>query len=453
MGLPGRAFGLTLDNVVALTIVTADGRRRRVDATHDPDLFWALRGGGGSFGVVTDFTLRTHRVRRASWCSVTWPAAAADAALQAWLAFAPDADPSLTMILTIAGGRVSALGQYLGSEATLRRLLRPLATVPGAAVRTGTAGWLDLQRRWAGCLDSSLRACHTTGTRPGGRLPRERFAASSLYLGGAQDAAARRALLRASQPRGGATGTLLLDAYGGAIAVVDAGATAFVHRDVRCSIQVLSYATGALGWVAAARAAIAPHATRRRVPELRRPGDQGLARCLLRRRLRAAGGDQAPRGPRRPLPVRAVDRQLERGAQRDEPAVLLHDLAVGGEAPAAAQVADEVPVQRGPLTCRRSRGRSARARGGRCRRSSRRRGSCRSARSMPKFVPMPSSPRRRAPSSVASARCRYVVAALGASPGRPRRRAARARRPRRRRPRGRAGSCSGRPSRRPRAGR
>ena len=48
MGLAGRAFGLTLDNVVAATVVTADGRRRRVDATHDPDLFWALRGGGGA---------------------------------------------------------------------------------------------------------------------------------------------------------------------------------------------------------------------------------------------------------------------------------------------------------------------------------------------------------------------------------------------------------------------
>ena len=261
MGLAGRAFGLTLDNVVALTVVTADGRRRRVDASHDPDLFWALRGGGGSFGVVTDLTLRTHRVRRANWCSVRWPAGSADAALQAWLAFAPEADPDLTMLLTIAGGRVSALGQHLGPASALRRLLRPLAAVPGAVVTTGTAGWLDLQRRWAGCLDTSLRACHTTGTRPGGRLPRARFAASSLYLGGAQGAAGRRALLRASEPRGGASGTLLLDAYGGAIATVGAGATAFVHRDVRCSVQVLSYAPGAAGWVASARAAIAPHAT------------------------------------------------------------------------------------------------------------------------------------------------------------------------------------------------
>ena len=88
-------------------------------------------------------------------------------------------------------------------------------------------------------------------------------------------------------------------------------------------------------------------------------------------------------------------------------------LAVGGQPPAGAQVADEVPVQRGLVLRRRSPGTSGRARGARCRRSSRRRGSRRSARSMPKFVPMPISPSRRAPSSVASARCRYVVAALG----------------------------------------
>ena len=59
------------------------------------------------------------------------------------------------------------------------------------------------------------------------------------------------------------------------------------------------------------------------------------------------------------------------------------------------------------VLARPSRGRSGRARGAPCRRSSRRRGSCPTGRSMPKFVPMPTSPRRRAPSSVASARCRY----------------------------------------------
>ena len=52
-GWLARRYGLACNNVRAIELVTADGEFRRVDADHDPDLFWALRGGGGSFGVVT----------------------------------------------------------------------------------------------------------------------------------------------------------------------------------------------------------------------------------------------------------------------------------------------------------------------------------------------------------------------------------------------------------------
>ena len=76
-GLAARAFGLTADNVIALVVVTPDGRLRRVDARHDEDLFWALRGGGGgNFGIVTRFELRVHRVARAAHFRGTFPSAA-----------------------------------------------------------------------------------------------------------------------------------------------------------------------------------------------------------------------------------------------------------------------------------------------------------------------------------------------------------------------------------------
>src|SRR5439155_2758661 len=54
--------GLTIDSLEAADVVTADGERRRVDADHDPDLFWAIRGGGGNFGVATRFRYRLHEV-------------------------------------------------------------------------------------------------------------------------------------------------------------------------------------------------------------------------------------------------------------------------------------------------------------------------------------------------------------------------------------------------------
>src|SRR4051795_1901502 len=55
-----RAFGLTIDNLVAATVVVADGSVVQCDAERDSDLFWALRGGGGNFGIVTQFTFRCH---------------------------------------------------------------------------------------------------------------------------------------------------------------------------------------------------------------------------------------------------------------------------------------------------------------------------------------------------------------------------------------------------------
>jgi len=57
-----RKHGLTIDDLVAADIVTADGQLLRVDADSHPDLFWAIRGGGGNFGVVTRFKLRLHPV-------------------------------------------------------------------------------------------------------------------------------------------------------------------------------------------------------------------------------------------------------------------------------------------------------------------------------------------------------------------------------------------------------
>lgn len=62
MGHLTRGCGLTIDNVVAATMVLADGSVVQVDANHEQDLFWAIRGGGGNFGVVTDFSFQTHPV-------------------------------------------------------------------------------------------------------------------------------------------------------------------------------------------------------------------------------------------------------------------------------------------------------------------------------------------------------------------------------------------------------
>ena len=62
IGFLVRKHGMTIDDLLAAEIVTADGEVRQVDADHDPDLFWAIRGGGGNFGVATRLRFRLHEV-------------------------------------------------------------------------------------------------------------------------------------------------------------------------------------------------------------------------------------------------------------------------------------------------------------------------------------------------------------------------------------------------------
>src|SRR5919106_541168 len=62
VGFLTRKYGMTIDDLLAADVVTADGELRHVDEEHEPDLFWAIRGGGGNFGVVTRLGLRLHEV-------------------------------------------------------------------------------------------------------------------------------------------------------------------------------------------------------------------------------------------------------------------------------------------------------------------------------------------------------------------------------------------------------
>jgi FAD/FMN-containing dehydrogenase len=99
----GRKYGLAASNVHAIELVTADGRLVRADPEHEPDLFWALRGGGGSFGIVTALELRLIPVREAYAGILWWPIERDREILPAWAELTRDELPD----------EMTTVGRYL----------------------------------------------------------------------------------------------------------------------------------------------------------------------------------------------------------------------------------------------------------------------------------------------------------------------------------------------------
>jgi FAD/FMN-containing dehydrogenase len=84
IGWKVRKYGLALDSVVAAEVVTATGDVVRASAQENAALFWALRGGGGNFGIVTAFEFQAHRTTDVHFGTITFPAAQARTVLQGW---------------------------------------------------------------------------------------------------------------------------------------------------------------------------------------------------------------------------------------------------------------------------------------------------------------------------------------------------------------------------------
>jgi FAD/FMN-containing dehydrogenase len=123
--------GLTCDNVISIELVTADGELVVASAEQHPDLFWALRGGGGNFGVATTFTFDLHPVGDVLGGGLTYPASRAAAVLRAYHEAASAAPDELTMNASIwktEGGEVAvSIGVcHVGSPVDADRLLEPL---------------------------------------------------------------------------------------------------------------------------------------------------------------------------------------------------------------------------------------------------------------------------------------------------------------------------------------
>ncbi len=102
IGWKVRKHGLALDNVVAAEVVTADAEVVRASAAENPELFWAIRGGGGNFGIVTAFEFTAHPTTDVFFGKITFPASEAAAVLRGWADYFRAAPDDLTSFVDFA---------------------------------------------------------------------------------------------------------------------------------------------------------------------------------------------------------------------------------------------------------------------------------------------------------------------------------------------------------------
>ncbi len=267
-----RRYGITADSLRAATVVLADGRVVGCSKDRRPDLFWALRGGGAGFGVVTGLRFAVRRPRDPIAFTFSYPWARAPAALAAWQRTLPRAGSALSYgrfrALRLPSGKLTATasGHWYGSEAELGALLEPLAAA-GPSRRTrrrlafADAALPDNARRDGDAVTAKVQ--HFPNYQRSDFFPRD------------LPAAAIAALLAEIERwpghgGGGHEGGVQLDALGAAVNRPRPGATAFVHREQRFHCAYLSFwgsadppsqAQACAEWVRTTQRVLAPYAS------------------------------------------------------------------------------------------------------------------------------------------------------------------------------------------------
>ncbi|MEU7427486.1 FAD-binding oxidoreductase [Streptomyces sp. NPDC040750] len=257
-----RRHGLASDNVTAVEVATADGRVVRADPHEHAELFWALRGGGGNFGIVTSFEYRLHPVGPQVLAGlIVYPLEQARQVITGWRERIGDMPDELTTLVNLTtappvpflppevhGTRVVVLaGMYAGDPATgeaavgpLRTLGTPIADVMGPVPYTGMQSMLD--PLWAAGAHNYFTSAFIEPSDE------------------ALDAVLRRHLTTPTP-----FSELHLHQLGGAFARVPAAASAFSQRDASVLCNVVARSADAAGfethvaWARETRAEIARH--------------------------------------------------------------------------------------------------------------------------------------------------------------------------------------------------
>lgn len=232
-----RKHGMTIDNLLAAEIVTADGQLLHVDAEHHPDLFWAIRGGGGNFGVATRFRYRLHPAEQFVGGLLVLPATAET--ISGFLAAAAAAPEELSTIANVMScppipfvpqewhGRpvLFATIGHLGTEAAGLRAISPFRTLAQPIV-------------------DQLRPMRYPEIFPPEDTSYRPKAYGRTFFTSEVGTAAGQAIVDAIEASDAPMRAVQLRALGGAMARVANDTTAFAHRDRQVMVVVVNFYLG-----------------------------------------------------------------------------------------------------------------------------------------------------------------------------------------------------------------
>ncbi|MBM2623738.1 BBE domain-containing protein [Actinoplanes sp. LDG1-06] len=256
MGLFTRTIGMASDKVTSAQVVLADGRTVTASATQHPDLFWALRGGGGgNFGIVTSYDITPSPLSAVTASNLVWTYEQALDMLDGWTRWLVDAPWSIgggaNVTLVDAGpSNIPTVGITLGSvdtgpayAAEVQRLISLVGHAP-AFNQTFTAPYQPIMMNLYRCTDLSVTQCHRSDTSPGGQIPRPEYGA---WRGRLFDEVMPRdgwsralSVVEGTARIAGQSRQLQISALGGKANTVSRTATAYVHRDTDYSASFLT---------------------------------------------------------------------------------------------------------------------------------------------------------------------------------------------------------------------
>jgi FAD/FMN-containing dehydrogenase len=250
-----RQYGMACDHLLSADVVTAAGESVTASPASHPDLFWALRGGGGNFGVVTSFEFQLHPVREATSGIIAFPFGMAKPVLQRYRDLSLDASDEMTLFAGLLpapdGSKIAGVVvSHFGTDEEAQRAIRPIREL-GSVV-------MDSVARVPYCaVQAQLDASYPKGMR--------NYWKSAFFRQLPDEVI--EAMIEAVRVSPSPMNHVILESYGGAITRVPKDATAFDQRDVQFNMLILGLSLDAstdqdqIAWARRVWQTVAPHST------------------------------------------------------------------------------------------------------------------------------------------------------------------------------------------------